>query len=68
MALVDTTGLNQLESVMPTEAWEPLHWLAEGLDYRKCWRSLTITVMSLLIPTTLLRQLREVNVVSMSLK
>lgn len=35
MALVDTVGLNQLESVMPAEAWEPLHWLAEGLDYRE---------------------------------
>ncbi|EOW6772063.1 3'-5' exonuclease [Cronobacter muytjensii] len=35
MALVDTTGLNQLESVMPAEAWEPLHWLAEGLDYQE---------------------------------
>ncbi|TKG74297.1 DNA helicase, partial [Salmonella enterica subsp. enterica serovar Alachua] len=30
MALVDTVGLNQLESVMPAEACEPLHWLAEG--------------------------------------
>ena len=35
MALVDTAGLNQLESVMPAEAWEPLHWLAEGLDYQE---------------------------------
>ncbi|MBJ2883422.1 DNA helicase, partial [Salmonella enterica subsp. enterica serovar Corvallis] len=35
MALVDTVGLNQLESVMPAEAWEPLHWLAEGLDYQE---------------------------------
>ncbi|RYA95559.1 DNA helicase, partial [Enterobacter cloacae complex sp. 742-ADZ3-9B] len=35
MALVDTAGLNELQSVMPTEAWEPLHWLAEGLDYQE---------------------------------
>ncbi|WP_187169822.1 UvrD-helicase domain-containing protein, partial [Enterococcus faecium] len=24
-----------LESIMPAEAWEPLHWLAEGLDYQE---------------------------------
>ncbi|MBJ4914493.1 AAA family ATPase, partial [Salmonella enterica subsp. enterica serovar Corvallis] len=35
MALTDEAGLNQLESIMPAEAWEPLHWLAEGLDYQE---------------------------------
>lgn len=35
MALTDEAGLNQLESIMPAEAREPLHWLAEGLDYRE---------------------------------
>lgn len=35
MALADSSELNLLESVMPAEAWEPLHWLAEGLDYQE---------------------------------
>lgn len=35
MALEDIAGLNKLEAVMPAEAWEPLHWLAEGIDYQE---------------------------------
>lgn len=34
MALNDIDGLKQLENKMPSEAWEPLHWLAEGFDYQ----------------------------------
>ena len=33
MALVDADGLNKLENIIPAEAWEPLHWLADGFDY-----------------------------------
>lgn len=35
MALADIAALNRLEQVMPAEAWEPLHWLAEGFDYQE---------------------------------
>lgn len=34
MVLPDVDALKQLQSVMPVEAWEPLHWLAEGFDYQ----------------------------------
>lgn len=35
MALTDVADFNLLEKVMPAEAWEPLHWLVEGLDYQE---------------------------------
>ena len=34
MMLTDVDALNQLKGVVPIEAWEPLHWLAEGFDYQ----------------------------------
>ncbi len=33
MALTNLSELYQLEGVMPADAWEPLYWLAEGLEY-----------------------------------
>lgn len=33
MDLTEIAEFNQLQKVMPAEAWEPLHWLTEGLDY-----------------------------------